>query len=378
MPAANPTPHVRSLDALRGILSLTVVVAHALQIFSYPQTGLYMGFPARAAVLFFFCLSGFVIAMSIHANIRRNGGFDAREYAMSRFTRIAPPFLAVVLLTWAFASILAGLDATRVDLESAARNHFFAVPLEQMLALFSLTVFGDLTGGLVNGPVWSLVFEVQLYVIAGLLVLAWSRKGPVAWFVLALVTAYVCVFGIVGLKLRTLCYLAFGFGAAAYALRNVRARTLLVGLLLAVPIATLFGIRASSIPMLHMDGAWTWISFQVALSAVFALLVIAAARVPIAFHLRDFSYTLYILHFPLFLFVYFLMYRYWPDSLARWANPLAVIAVPTAVLLSALVGRVEGLRLRRRDAARSASAQPTAVSAGPASAHAGTGQRDLP
>lgn len=378
MPAANPTPHVRSLDALRGILSLTVVVAHALQIFSLPQTGLYLGFPARAAVLFFFCLSGFVIAMSIHANIRRNGSFDVREYAMSRFVRIAPPFLVVVLLTWLFASILAGLDATKVDLQSAARNEFFAVPLQQILALFSLTVFGDLTGGLVNGPVWSLVFEVQLYVIAGLLVLAWSRKGPVAWFALALVAAYVCVFGIVGLKLRTLCYMAFGFGAAAYVLRQVSTRTLLVGLLLAVPIATLFGVRASSIPMLHMDGAWTWIAFQVALSAVFALLVIAAARVPIEFHMRDFSYTLYILHFPLFLFVYFLMYRYWPDTLARWANPLAVIAVPTAVLCSALVGRIEGLRLPRRHATRSAPAQPPAANASAASALAATERRDLP
>ena len=39
MKSLKPTGHVRSLDALRGVLSAFVVAAHAWQIFSYPYTG---------------------------------------------------------------------------------------------------------------------------------------------------------------------------------------------------------------------------------------------------------------------------------------------------------------------------------------------------
>lgn len=346
--APEHTPHVRSLDALRGLLAVLVVAAHACQIFSMPQTGLSFGFPARAAVLFFFCLSGYVIAMSIHGNIRRNGAFDVKEYALARFMRIAPPMLGIVALTVLFATVLNAADASRVDLKSAARPAFFAAPLEQIEALLTLTIFGDLTGRLVNGPVWSLIFEIQLYAIAGLSVLAWKLKGTRRTGVLILLIAYISVFGIVGLKLRTLTYLAFGFGAAAYALRRISRRTLMLGLIATTPVAAGFGAWATAVPMLLLDSSWVWISFQVALSAVFALLVLAASRTPFPYQISDYSYTLYILHFPLFLFTYFLMYRYWPDTLARWANPLTVVAVPLAVVAAAGVGRLEHLRLRAR------------------------------
>jgi peptidoglycan/LPS O-acetylase OafA/YrhL len=351
--APEPTQHVRSLDALRGMLSVFVVAAHAWQVFSLPQTGdtwanQVFGFPARAAVLCFFCLSGYVIAMSIHGNMRRNGAFDPMEYAVSRFMRIAPPFLGVVALTWLFAVILNAADASHVGLKGAARPDFLADPLGQVLALLTLTTIGDLTGKLVNGPVWSLVFEIQLYVIAALAVLAWSWRGSRRNVVLVVLVAYIAVFGIHGLKLRTLTYVAFGFGAAGYVFRSISQRTLLWGLGTAIPVAALFGYWASFYPVTLWDGAIPWICFQVAASAVFALLVLAASRTSLTLQVTDYSYTLYILHFPLFLFVYFLMQRYWPDGLARWANPLAFAAVPFAVLASACVGRLEKVRLRSR------------------------------
>ena len=353
MRAPEPTQHVRSLDALRGLLSVFVVAAHAWQIFSYPQTGdgwanLVFGFPARAAVLCFFCLSGYVIAMSIHGNMRRNGTFDPLEYASSRFMRIAPPLLGVFALTWLFATILNAAGASHVGLQRAARPDFLADPVGQLSALMTLTIYGDLTGKLVNGPVWSLVFEIQLYVISALAVLAWSCRGTRRNVALVLLVVYVCVFGAYGLKLRTLTYVAFGFGAAGYVLRDVGRRPLLWGLAVTIPVAALFGYWASFYSMIYLDGAMPWIFFQVAASAVFALLVVVASRASFNLQVSDYSYTLYILHFPLFLFVYFLAQHYWPEGLARWATPLAIAAVPLAVLASAGVGRLEKMRLRSR------------------------------
>jgi len=346
-------PHVRSLDALRGLLSAFVVAAHAWQIFSLPYTGegwgnLVFGFPARAAVLFFFCLSGYVIAMSIHGNMRRHGRFDPIEYAMSRFMRIAPPFLGVVALTWVFALILDACGASVPGMRSAARPAFFAEPATQVLALLTLTVAGDLTGNLLNGPVWSLVFEIQLYVIAALAVLAWQWRGHRRMAVVVALAVYLCVFGIVGLKLRTLTYVAFGFGAAAYAFRGMNRRTLTWGIGAAILVSAPLGYWASFYDMTRLDAAWAWISFQVAASAAFALLVLAVSRTALVVSISDYSYTLYIFHFPLFLFVFFLLHRFWPDGLARWANLIAVVAVPFAVLVSACVGQLENLRLRVR------------------------------
>ena len=369
-----PTPHVRSLDALRGALSVFVVAAHGWQVFSLPQSGetwanLVFGFPARAAVLCFFCLSGYVIAMSIHGNMRRNGGFAPADYALSRFMRIAPPFLGVVALTWLFALILNAAGASQMDLKTAARPAFFADPGGQVLALLTLTIFGDLTGKLLNGPVWSLVFEIQLYAIAALVMLGWAWKGPRRAAVVILLLAFVAVFGISGLKLRTLTYVAFAFGAAAYVYRGIGRQTLVWGLATTIPVAALLGYWASFHSMTQLDGAWSWICFQVAASAVFALLVMATARSSFDFQVSDYSYTLYILHFPLFLFVFFLTHRYWPDGLARWANPLAVAAVPFAVFVSAGVGRLEKIRMWSRRRRR-----PVALSVGTHQIHEAGGR----
>jgi peptidoglycan/LPS O-acetylase OafA/YrhL len=347
------TEHVRSLDTLRGLLSVFVVAAHAWQIFSYPYTGetwanFVFGFPARAAVLCFFCLSGYVIAMSIHSNIRRNGTFDTKDYAISRFMRIAPPLLGVVALTSLFSMILAINNASNITLMNAARPLFTADPSGQITALLTLTVSGDLTGHLVNGPVWSLVYEIQLYVIAALVVLACQMKRPYRTAVVGILIVYIVALGIPGIRLRLLTYLVFGFGTAAYVFRNISRHNLIVGLSAAIPAAAIFGYWASFHSMTKMDSAIPWLLFQTVISAVFALGVIAVTRASFTFQLSNYSYTLYILHFPLFLFVFFLLHRYWPDGLARWANLLAVAAVPFAVFIAAGVGRLEKIRLRSR------------------------------
>lgn len=353
MKLPKPTGHVRSLDALRGVLSVFVVAAHAWQIFSYPYTGdtwanLVFGFPARAAVLWFFCLSGYVIAMSIHGNIRRNGTFDPKDYAMSRILRIAPPFLGVVALTTLFSMLLTYADASNVTMMSAARPAFMADPVGQITALLTLTVLGDLTGKLVNGPVWSLVYEIQLYVIAALVSLAWIWKRPHRTAVIGILVVYIVLLGIPGIRLRFLTYLTFGLGVAAYVFRGISQRNLVWGLSATIPVAALLGYWASFHSMTKLDSAIPWLFFQVATSAVFALLVIAASRASFSFQVSNYSYTLYILHFPLFLFIFFLMHRYWPSGLAHWSNTLAVAAVPFAVFVSAGVGRLEKIRLWSR------------------------------
>ena len=107
---------IASLDALRGVLALIVVSAHAWQTFILPvqnekwQSDLF-GLSARFAVLAFFCLSGYVIALSASTNIKNNGHFKAGDFALSRFFRIYPPLLIVIAATLLMSAVLKGFNA---------------------------------------------------------------------------------------------------------------------------------------------------------------------------------------------------------------------------------------------------------------------------
>ncbi len=93
---------VRSLDSLRGIAALMVVLHHCA-ITYFPEsrpswithTPLRLLVDGHAAVLTFFALSGFVLFHSF-TNVDR---FDYFPYIVKRFTRIYPAFGAAVLLS---------------------------------------------------------------------------------------------------------------------------------------------------------------------------------------------------------------------------------------------------------------------------------------
>src|SRR5438132_224703 len=155
---------------------MVVVAAHAWQIFVRPLDngavtwGTYVfGLGARVAVLAFFCLSGFVITLSIAENTRRHPAFDPLAYLSARAFRIAPPLLVVIALTFVTQVVLIMAGYNFVPARYAARAVFITDPIEQLTALGSLCLSGELTGRWLNGPLWSLTYEIRLYVIAGLL-----------------------------------------------------------------------------------------------------------------------------------------------------------------------------------------------------------------
>src|SRR5688572_30321030 len=91
-----------SLDGLRGIAALAVVFNHIFLVIAPGQapwwmdyTPLYYFFAGRKAVILFFILSGFVLALPyIHGTPPRY-----REYLIRRFCRIYLPFAAAICLS---------------------------------------------------------------------------------------------------------------------------------------------------------------------------------------------------------------------------------------------------------------------------------------
>lgn len=283
--------HHGGLDALRGFLALVVFAGHSADVFLKPtgQTALTdaANQAAHAAVTCFFVLSGYVIAMSLDENRRR--GFSFAEYAVSRVARIAPPLLVVILLTWIAAAALGQPERFATD------------PSAQLLALLSWGTAGELRGGL-NGPLWSLAYEMQLYAMAGLVAVgAFTRHKVLALLLLA---GYLWLIGGLGADSRTVIYLTFGAGCAAYALRGLpwrRIGALALGLALATVTLHTFAAGVED----DTRRLYVLLAADLTVAGLCALLIQTIARTGSLRGLAMLgasSYTLYILHFPALLF----------------------------------------------------------------------------
>lgn len=158
-------PRLQTLDALRGVAALGVVLFHYLPYYGHlyghgaplpePLTGpLEFG---RYGVHLFFILSGFVIFMTLERT--RTAGW----FAMARASRLLPALWAGIFMTYLCVQAL------------GPENR--AVTLPQ--ALLNLTLLHEYLGQPhVDGAYWSLVVEVTFYVwIAALFfgMRQWSR-----------------------------------------------------------------------------------------------------------------------------------------------------------------------------------------------------------
>ena len=319
--------HDSSLDCLRGVLSLVVVLAHAWQIFIRPldhaigPATVVLGLSARMAVLTFFCLSGYVIAMSIASNTRRNEGFSLGDYASARAIRIVPPLLVIIVGTLAIEVALTMTGYQWAPAWDAARNIYLTDATAQLVAVITLCLAGDLTGHWLNGPLWSLIYEIRLYVLAGLCAALFlgqsSSLARVAATVALLLYTTALLSGPFD-RLQALCFCAFMLGVLAFLCHRISRRTLVAAALLATAMTGAAITASLGIPISQLDVRTEWLVAQGALACLLAVGVLAVSR---SLNWRMFrgsgaySYTLYIGHFPLLLGAYFLLTNVAPTLL---------------------------------------------------------------
>jgi peptidoglycan/LPS O-acetylase OafA/YrhL len=331
---------IDSLDALRGILAVVVLLGHSTDVFLRGVDGLAplaeaANKAAHSAVVCFFCLSGFVIALSI--DINRQRGWSLLEFATTRAFRIVPPLVAVVALTWSMQVGLELIGLQHIAAADAERATFETAPLSQLWALVSLATHGDLTGANLNGPLWSLAYEIQLYVIAGLAAAALFGRTIAARLAAVLAGGlYLHAIGLWSLDFtsRITTMAAFGFGALAYVCRAARASA--VGLITAA-----FAAAAAAAYVLAWrigeggDALDLLLTFELMMSGAFSALLVPLSRSGTLHELRrlgHFSYTLYIFHFPLLLGLQFALHGLAPGALLPAWAPLTWMVATAAVL----------------------------------------------
>ena len=295
--------------------------ASVLQQAFYMATGL-----GHQAVMVFFVLSGFFVGGSV---LRSGADFNAGRYALARLSRLWVVLLPALLFTALVDHILAGAAPQVLDggynpiwnsgpPSAAEYSGSWSTFVGNLVFLQTITlpVFGT------NGPLWSLANEFWYYVLfpLGTVALGWSvHEGNGA--TMARVAAAALVIAIL-VWLPNHIRLAFPIwllGLVVYFSRgrlSTRARHLALGIGLisfaaALGFSKLIGLQAR----LHVSTDLT----DLAVGIAFCVLCVALANLPqakrpdskfarVSHGISAFSYSLYLVHFPLVALIGALVY----------------------------------------------------------------------
>lgn len=317
----------------RGGAALVVAVAHASQIFgvdSYSFLGRISSAMAAAAVMAFFAISGFFIHKSL-ARCYDGQNLNWRAYLEARVDRIILPFAVSLFLTvilWVSAPHFFK-SGTREFITETNRSGYHLDGIWHT-ALFLNNFFGPAVSA--NGPLWSLTYEVWYYALACLFVMAiiGRRTYLIAIPILVTLTALDVWFAILG------CVWLGGFLVSVLhsterlpKLPRVPYSILPMAFLMATLVvpANLVG-KARVIFELSFG---LWMILHIALM----LLQQSAPRITVLVWSGSFSYTLYVIHFPILLFWYGVN------------ESGGIVAVMIVITLAALIGpSLEKARLR--------------------------------
>jgi peptidoglycan/LPS O-acetylase OafA/YrhL len=181
MNVIKPTPltegRLQSVDALRGIAALGVVLYHAVLQTSNAVPDNFFRWPVKllqfissfgyVGVFLFFVISGFCIHLQ-WAKSRARGESPSIKFGTfwrRRFRRLYPPYLIAFALFLVMMALSTGINVT----------HFFVYDV--VMHLLMLHNLDPNTCYSINGVFWTLAIEEQLYLAYFLLLFLRSRWG---------------------------------------------------------------------------------------------------------------------------------------------------------------------------------------------------------
>lgn len=177
-PISDPLMGQNHFTAVRWALAIAVLSGHVwLLTTGYEPFRLHSWTASYMAVNGFFVLSGLLIAKSLHT------GRDMKAYAVSRFLRIYP---ALVIVLAAFVLVLAPVYSPEggVSLfQPETWQYTYKVlalgdPDSAPAQIFSQNLETDF-----NGPLWTIRFALAAYILAGIAFVFGAVNGP--WRVLS-------------------------------------------------------------------------------------------------------------------------------------------------------------------------------------------------
>lgn len=309
------TKFSQQLESLRGISAIIVLFSHCFQAFIAPFDLTFYSIVrllGQAAVMMFFVLSGFLIGHSMQKNSHQFGHFNLKHYIQQRCKRILPPFIFALLLTVSLYYLAPYFFASQTQFF----EHYFGIMIRYEYDIALLDFIGSmffLNGFLTptiaaNAALWSLSYEVWFYVLAGFFPFLFHSK----------VSALIFLFVLAGLSILNIQFLVYFFiwlTAFAFSFPQVQASILdtlqlvkIILLCLAVAIASFDAYQFHVVYQAAQYTTENFTAFNLCLG-----LALCCWLIQLQYQLKnyptlwvksaDFSYTLYVTHFPLLLFM---------------------------------------------------------------------------
>ncbi len=353
------------LDGIRGLSALYVVIHHAVFEFIQEPRPRWVSLPllpfnfGAAAVGVFIVLSGYCLMLPVARSERRElrGGFG--QYIVRRAKRILPPYFAALLIILGLISVTGALR------QPATTSWRHALPAFEFGTIASHLLLIHNTRGLwfykIDPPMWSVAVEWQIYFLFPLLLVIWRKLGIATTLAFALVLGYGYRLGMQAapfagpahywsvLKPEYIALFAGGMLAAMIGygrderLRRLEASVPWLILMLACGAAMVY----CGLAELHV-----WDTFFLGLTATCFLVWCARAAKQArpnwltgpairvlesrpAVILGAFSYSLYLVHFPIVVMTNIVAFNLGVPLLARVGLTLAV-GVPVSLVVAYL------------------------------------------
>jgi peptidoglycan/LPS O-acetylase OafA/YrhL len=342
------------LNAIRGAAALIVLLGHTRSLFFSSITA--NGGPTQAAnyvargnratvgeeaVIIFFVLSGYLVGGSVLRSVK-NGTWSWTDYLFKRITRlwvVLLPALAFGLaldvlgmhLFGSAASIYAGPATSLVPHDLSARLTWKVIAAN---AFFLQGILSPTAG--TNNSLWSLAYEWWYYLQFPLLILAFSKGSKpfirVLYLGLLLGSAF-----FVGNDIMTLfpCWL-LGAAIATIPVRKLSRSFAIPSL--AFSISALCLVKMFDLS--KYGAAWC-------AAIACALILFCAVRQPgrcsnvlyqrVAGFFSDISYTLYLIHLPLAIFICALVNRPWHYYSVSLPNIITFLLMNAVLVVAAYV-----------------------------------------
>lgn len=334
----------QQLDSIRALAAFVVLLGHTYQTLLLPTLNVWFTaivLLSQFAVMAFFVLSGFLIGKSVCNNISKNSHFDVGRYLLDRVLRLYPPLVAALILmvglAWLASFLFPSGSNSFLQLEGASfiRSEFVVSLRDIWGALTFLNGF-KVENPSANSPLWSLSIEAWYYVIAAAIVL-WGRRK-----MLSVLLISVAVFVSYG---NTLFYMLAPVWFAGFGLAFIHQRNpMMKGKVFWVAFIVMSFIAVASIAYALYPHPWGneivyaklnffRLSSGLWFACFLALLLGGILSFPKSLHRHaSYSYTLYVVHFPIMLFALGMSQSYIYGHRARsWLVSCAVVFVSLGV-----------------------------------------------
>lgn len=324
-------PRIRTLDSLRGIASLSVVASHILGYHldqHLRPTPFYILRAGHEAVIFFFVLSGYVLTYQYSSN----PAYSYPKFLLQRVIRICIPYIVSILI-----SIVLLLICKPAHLGNEWIHTMWIAPITYKLILNHIFLINNFDTMAFNPVIWSLVHEMRVAILFPVLLYFLKLKPSNSLIILFTVSIIAMVgvffniepqFGFLNGFTYTAYYFYIFFIGALIA-RYQHSLVLFYNNLtsnkktLSVIGAILLYNYSNFIPSLltpylpqSVDRCIITVLGDFFTTSASCYLVIAAiaasgnkiltGKIPLYF--GKISYSLYLIHIPVFAFIYFTLY----------------------------------------------------------------------